>query len=513
MVRHTKTYLLIVLLLTVLKLIGQNNFELITATNNHEYYSNLKSTPDMKIACTLRTMDWDKIFYLQTNKMLDISLNDPSDTINWNLNLWRQDTSFLVGDLVFDQNQNCYIIGTAFNYFSEDSLISSLDWIMKLDNNKNLIWEQLYKRPSGFEHLKYGMLTELLVMDNNRLLALGSIRNPKNPGEENMYLIQFNSSGDTIKTKLVNRSIGKIIQAVTYNYDSSELILHKTLGTVPGKCHQLIGYNDGALSVDTTNFDTLNFKCYYEPQYDALLQLNIDAKLSSTGYLYVAGLSNYSYNNGYHLSVFKYDSSFNLISHVKLTPPDTIIYPGWYQCLDINENGEVFVTGAYDQAIGSFPEYYCYVYIAKLDTNLNLINEKYYGGDASYNVYSLTATQDGGVAVGGYKYDYQVNNNHEGDAFIFKTDGNLTVGLNENNIAPFHSVLIFPNPSKNYFNIRTTSNNSQFVLFDEYGRQILSEHIYNLNTEINTCKVSSGIYFWKLIKNETLVDKGKWIKN
>lgn len=472
-----KSYLTILVLLFTLKLFGQNSFELITATDSHELYSNLKTTPEMRIACNLRTMDWDEIFYLQVNKMIDINLNDPNDTINWNLNLWRQDTSLLVGDFVFDQNQNCFIAGSAYNYYSEDSLISTMDWFMKLDNNKNLIWEKFYKRPIGVEQLSWGGISDILMMDNNRFLTVGSPSNPKNPSEENMYLILFNSQGDTLRTKLINRSIGKRIKAITFNADSSEIILHKSLGTVPGRCYQLIGYNEGALSVDTTNFDTLSFKCYYEPQYDALLELNFDAKLSSTGYLYVAGLSNYSYNNGYHLSVFKYDSNFNLISHVKLTPPDTTIYPGWSQCLDINENGEIFVSGSYDNALGSFPNYYCYVYIAKLDTNLNLINEKYYGGDASYDVFSITATQDGGVAVSGYRYDYLTNNNHEGDAFIFKTDGNLIVGLNENNIVPFHSVLIFPNPSKNNLNIRTTSNNSQFILFDEYGRQILSESI------------------------------------
>ena len=105
----------------------------------------------------------------------------------------------------------------------------------------------------------------------------------------------------------------------------------------------------------------------------------------------------------------------------------------------INSEGEICIAGTYNVVPIQWPNTYNWVYVAKLDQELNIINEQYYGGDAEYIVGSMTACEDGGIAVGGMCYDYLVND-HEHDAFILKTDAGLMVNTTYNTLLGYAHV-------------------------------------------------------------------------
>ncbi len=180
--------------------------------------------------------------------------------------------------------------------------------------------------------------------------------------------------------------------------------------------------------------------------------------------------------------------------------------------MNIDENGNIFVVGEVDWSASFFPQTYDYIYLAKMDSNLNVLTERYLGGNSFYGVMTMIATTDGGMAIGGYKYDYTVNEWGDNDAFLIKTDPELWVNTPENYAIPVHSVLVYPNPGSSIMNIRTTEKGSILKLFDLSGQELLQTTITDLITEINCNRLIQGVYVWKLYKNSREIDRGKWIK-
>ncbi|MFA5418286.1 MAG: T9SS type A sorting domain-containing protein, partial [Bacteroidales bacterium] len=115
-------------------------------------------------------------------------------------------------------------------------------------------------------------------------------------------------------------------------------------------------------------------------------------------------------------------------------------------------------------------------------------------------------------AVGGYQYDYLVNEENEGDPYIIKTDAGLwldTPQINEENV---HRALVYPNPGNSEFSVRTTIKKAVFNLFDVNGRLLLEEPITELTTTINTSALPDGVYIWSVTQQGLVSDRGKWIK-
>ena len=496
-----------IILTTVIHLISlslscQNSFEIVISTEVHEYFRNVYTDNDSFIGVLSRKSPEDVSMTIDSLFIFDFNSNFEY----WNINLVRTDTILNLKNLLIDNNGNYYLSVLGASFLSDDSIVTYFDGIIKFDVSKNFVWEKFYNRSSEAEYLDgiiyYSSMMELI--DNNRILYVGSLVSLNN-SYSNYYFIEYDKNGDTIKTKLLPQYYGTKVMSLTYNFDSSNFLLHKTEGSFPD-CDPVFGYHDGVLILDTNQLKVESGFCYTNGVWN---QLNneFDAKITPSGELIVAGQS-FLYNaESFPLGVFKFDTSFNLIKTVTLTNPDSSFYPGKLDNININSNNEIFIAGAFDHALGPFTSHYCKIYIAKLDTDLNVLNERYLGGDASYDVYSMASTSDGGCAIGGFKYDYKVNGEQEGDAFIIKTDPDLWVNIEENTKIPIHSVLCYPNPGNNNLNIRTTTYNSDFMLYDEYGRLILTTKINNLVTEINTSKLKRGVTFGNLLKTKPLLTK------
>lgn len=490
-------------------LFSQNSFEVYYSTNQHETFKRIfVDTNDSFIGVL------SKNSYLNDFSNIDsiLCINIDGDLSFWDINLERNDTIFQLNDLIRDKFGNYILTLSGTHYLNYDSIVSYFDCFMKFDENKNLIYEKIFNRSHLF-NFEIGALTStaLIQLKDEGFLYSGIVKEFDGFINKAIYLVRLNNELDTLYTKILPQYYGKYIMSITYNHDSSNFLLHKTLGSYPD-CNLVSGYHDGALVLDTNQLDVESGICYNNGVWNSIGGV-FDAELTSTGDLIVAGQSVPYPAESFPLSIFKYDSSLAIVKTNVLTDPDSSFYPGWVDNIDINTNDEIFVSGAFDHGLAKFSSHYCKIYVAKLDTDLNVLSERYLGGDASYDVYSMAATTDGGCIIGGFKYDYQVNGEEEGDAFIIKTDPDLWVDIEENNTIPIHSALCYPNPGNDILNIRTTSYNSDFMLFDEVGRLLLTTEINKLVTEINTSKLKRGVYFWKLVRNKALVDRGKWIKN
>jgi hypothetical protein len=138
--------------------------------------------------------------------------------------------------------------------------------------------------------------------------------------------------------------------------------------------------------------------------------------------------------------------------------------------------------------------------------------QKYYGGDACYNLWSVLATQDGGCVMAGTRYDYQTQN-QERDVYILKVNENGILTWTYNFPETTKQVIVYPNPGRDEIKINTFTDNLIFDLFDIKGNKILSQPIEK-DDKINTSHLQKGVYTYRILnqKSET-IETGKWMKD
>ena len=92
-------------------------------------------------------------------------------------------------------------------------------------------------------------------------------------------------------------------------------------------------------------------------------------------------------------------------------------------------------------------------------------------------------------------------------------DFNLVLGVEDNNKKAIE-LTIFPNPTTEKFTIELPTfekNNYTLELIDVFGRTVLTVELKNKKTEIYTAKLTSGIYFTRLVQDHKMITSNKLI--
>jgi len=497
--------------LFVVSLHAQGSYKVVFEGEDHGVVSVIHGTPTEEYAVGISYYGYCENNFVFEGDIYSFSNQSPGDTVHWDVNLHRVDTSM---DVVYLNKLNSgewLIAGRGASKFSIDTIddYKFFNWMMMLDQNKNIIWEKHHDLPLELgQTSEPGNLNVMELTTGNYLYALPVV-NDTVPWIASILLREVSSNGEVLFTKIIEKGIGRrSVLSLCYNHDSTAIMLHVYSHEIDN-CTSGVG----AYILDTTNYDVNQTICYKENAtgFDA----PYNAMLHPEGDLIVAGSYDVSLSssNESYLGVERMDTSYQVINRVLLTDPDTITYGAWERCLDINAQGEICVAGSFDNALGFFTEYYDLIYLAKLDSELNLIHERYIGRDAEYLVNSMAATSDGGIAVGGFQYDYMVNQPGEGDPFVIKTDAGLwldTPQIEEKNI---HRALLYPNPGGQEVIVRTTIKQSVFRLFDISNRLLLEQPVDELITTVNTRSFQAGTYTWTITKAGQVCDRGIWIKN
>lgn len=488
---------------------AQGSYKVVFEGTDHTLISSVDATPHdefIAIKFNYPFVNSSKVIYSDIYSFSNFS---PDDSVHWDLYFNRNDSALTARSVYFEPDGGYLLSGIGVNYsFSEELTIHSrFNWMMRLDDAKNVMWEKMFPLPEEIRKTSTLSHFNFLTLKSGNYLFAETTQNDSLPWIVNILLKEIGREGDVLQYKVFDQSIGGEVMSLCYNHDSSAVMLHK-MGWDLYDCKN----GTGAFLLDTVHYDTIGSVCYDE--LNESFGSAFEAMVNSDGNLFVAGRYDLSWPEPRkeYLGIKRYDTSYQLTHEAFLTDPDTLVYGAWSDCLDINDQGEICVAGSFDNALGFFTDYYDLVYIAKLDPDLNLISERYIGRDAEYNPFSIAATSDGGIAVGGYQYDYLVNEDYEGDAFIIKTDGGLwldTPQVSEENV---HRALVFPNPGSENLNLRTSIKQAIFSLYNLQGKVLLQQNINQLITTVFTGSLPSGAYWWTLTKNGQLSDKGKWVK-
>ena len=197
---------------------------------------------------------------------------------------------------------------------------------------------------------------------------------------------------------------------------------------------------------------------------------------------------------------------------------DTNDYPGFWGALDYKNKDSIFIGGTkninvFNLNFSPTPSWFV---LLQTDSMLNIRWERFYGGDAYYNMTKLIATNDGGCIMAGTRFDFKAHPwVHERDIYILKVNAEGLITSANGQIAPtVHDAIVYPNPGSNHLKIRVGVQHKQstFKLFDMTGRQVLEKHIEGRKAEINTQFLKSGTYVYTLKNNSGLNETGKWVK-
>jgi len=495
--------IIFVLLCQHLTLHAQSSYKVVFEGPEHGIITLIYSTSDEDFVVCKSNFVFDN-FHVFSSDIYTFCNQNPEDTVRWNIDLHKVDTSMLVRDIRKLSNEGWLISGTGAAKFLKDTIedYKYLNWMMELDQNKNIQWVKYHNLPEEVRQTSELFYMNVIELSSGNYLYAESVENDSLPWIVNILLREVTPLGDIVFTKVFDQSIGGDVMSLSYGFDRSTILLHKW-----GRQLYDCSNGTGAFILDTAQYDTIGRICY--SGHNTYFSSVYNAMLHPNGELIVAG--QYDNTLGDYIGVQRYDSTYSIINNILLTAPDTTTYAAWNRCLDINDQGEIIVAGSFDNALGAFTTYYDMVYVAKLDPELNLLSERYFSRDAEHNVFSVAGTSDGGVAVGGFQYDYLVND-YEGDPFVIKTDAGLWLDIPQINEEKVHRALLYPNPGGHEISVRTSIKQAVFSLFDMNGRLLLVEPVDELITFVNTSSLQEGAYLWTLTKMGQVCDRGKWIK-
>lgn len=379
----------------------------------------------------------------------------------------------------------------AFGYWESDS--GFYFWVTKFDANMNLLLDVKFP-VDGKVVTTY--LYSIYNADGNIVSVMPYETNTPNT---KLVIFEITQNGDLINFKNLE------------NYGNGIIGVYDLIEIMPNEYRI---YTSSSLQKTICYCNELNSAFELIDNYTIpwnLGDLTTVKRINDTT-LIIAGKKTTA-KNDYQLGIIKTDLQNNLIKNNSFGKPDTTDYPGNHNTMDFLEINNIYYGGTSNLTYPYFSNTPSWLLLNKIDENLNLKWQKYYGGDACYLLMSILSTQDGGCVMAGSRYDYQTQN-LERDVYILKVNENGLITWAHNIPEVTKEILIYPNPGNNFMHVKSFQNNLIIELFDNYGQQILSQKIINQKTTLNTQNINSGVYFYSVLdENNKIIETGKWIKN
>ncbi len=388
------------------------------------------------------------------------------------------DSSLATSDILQLDNDNFLtitILSPLLDFEKNNYII--LNWI---DDELNLINEKKIKFPidsMGITSINFekGLNNEIICYGNTSKQNIGL-----------SFIYKLTPEGDSISFKILPTGIWDLF------VNNTGKIFY--IGPMVNQDITVLNYSD--ISVDTT-FEFINSTGIPSCEWMFIESLNDNEFVTSN----LNCVTN-------KVNVTKFDSNFNLLERYdNIGYNDYNIQTLQLNAMDINSENEVMI-GTHFPGISSN-----YFNIAKTDSILNPIWQKFYEVDLSAYWLILLATNDGGFMIIG---DEDPSSGFS-DVIIIKGDslGNIT---NINGISAFIKVkecLVYPNPSTGIFNIIKGEQleNTIIEIYDITGKLIIQKKFTENQITIDLTNNSKGSYFYNIQSDNMKIESGQMIVN
>jgi hypothetical protein len=438
------------------------------------------------------------------NSYIICSLFDKPDAPLIKLNTEGEIVDSLIIEAPLNGNCNISELGwincehfIALGEFNFDSTFNL--WFIKADTGFNIICNEIFQMPGEI----VGTYTNFLINSKGNIVISGSFIQSL-PNNWDIFIFELDLSGTVVQEKFfgINTPGGKVV------YDIVEQSINNYFIT----CNSVNLDNKGLCYIYQLD-STINIVNQYYIDFNIgnLNEMDFieDSIFILSGVQYFGSLET-------QLGLLKIDLSFNIIDsiHFGKMGNDTVDYPAFHNNLNYISKENIYYAGTsnldlFNPFFSSMPSW---LLLAKLDNNFGVYWQKFYGGDACYNLWSILATQDGGCVMAGTRYDYQTQN-QERDVYILKVNENGILTWTYNFPETTRQVIVYPNPGQNEIMIKSISPNLIFELFDMQGVKMLSKKIAT-EDRIDTKDLPQGMYIYQVLNPQAeIIETGKWIKN
>jgi len=213
------------------------------------------------------------------------------------------------------------------------------------------------------------------------------------------------------------------------------------------------------------------------------------------------------------IAVFRMDEHGNGMNGIQYNNhQDTITYGGAGTNTTI-VGDTIYVVGVHNLDPFAVPwqSEPSWIQITTLDMELNILGHHFYGGDAFYMPYCIIPTNDNGLFITGYVWDYKSGiQQHDIFALKLNSDG-LIVDVPEH--APWQATeaIHYPNPANERINIEFSQvyQTATFQLMDMGGKTVLEKLLDSNYQSINISTIPAGTYVYRIFNKEGLDERGK----
>jgi len=270
----------------------------------------------------------------------------------------------------------------------------------------------------------------------------------------------------------------------------------------------------GFLRILTFDMD-LNYISEFEPDFNFPSLTYRMVNFNNNSYII---LGNNSKPSGeICLSNLIYNNNNELIDSISLyCSADTLTYPGSGTGIYVSSCG-IWSVGIYNFNLNTFwPQDPTWIQLSKLNTDFELTDQFYYGGDGTYIPFDIIPTSDGGMLITG---DYYNPNAaplvYQRDPFVLKLNSEGLIVNVDNPEQPIaQEAIVLPNPGTEYLQVKLAIQHktAHFQLFDINGRLVLEENLQGDMQRVSTSSLNSGTYIYRITASNRVIGNGKWVK-
>lgn len=226
----------------------------------------------------------------------------------------------------------------------------------------------------------------------------------------------------------------------------------------------------------------------------------------------INGWNHFSTNTKYGAGIWKLDSNFNILDYVFFDVYDTPVEQVYKELIVrtpiVINNDKLYFCYTTNSGYSSHPQQ---IVIAKLDTNLNIIWKRWYGGDSGqHEVTDLVLTRDGGcLAVGRAQPDLSNNNDYP---YVLKITSEGYCSVKENEELLLKPYCFFPNPVDDQLHMEFSPDvQPQAVeIYDVQGRLVGTQNTSLENVDMNG--LPAGTYTLRIVMEDGAAYSEKVVK-
>ena len=411
-----------------------------------------------------------------------------------------------LGDSYFTRLQKS--IGTSGLYYVLGGMDTVVDnqfvntlFINSIDNNLNVItsrnygnWTMVKNFPQDFEIIgdSVAFIMSLLTHNNNSVLDYSLTK---------ANLMNYNYLYFTPEDNKYRMPSGLILDET----NNILKISYKAGFSSPYGINPLVNISTDLTSIEEVLVDN-----------DFFTQTRITKK-GDTSY-FLSGSKIYLPNPLRELGIAEYDLNDSLLRQTIFPgQADTMTYPGAGHSMLVTTDN-IWVVGWYniiEMAMPCSPEP-TWVILNRLNHNLELQEQFYYGGDGVYLPRYIIETSDHHIVVTGEYYDPDVIPYEcQFDPFVLKVNSEgLIVNTTTHDLPIAQEAVVFPNPGSGYLQVKLAiqHQHARLELFDMNGRMVLAEEIVADMQQVNTALLPAAIYPYRITANGKVIGNGKWVK-